>query len=283
VRRVIFNGDDFGLAVPVNEAIVEAHRTGVLTTASLMIGAPAAADAVERARKVPSLRVGLHIVLVEGRAVLPPQTIPDLVNSRGEFSDHPVRAGLRYALRPRIRRQLEAEIRAQFEAFRMTGLALDHVDSHNHLHLHPRILNLILQVGREYGLAAVRFPREPALPSWRAARTLLIARLSWSAFLAPMLWWLKRRLRRSRVRSNDFILGMTDTGAMTADLVARFLERLPDGVTEIYFHPATRRCPEIDRTMPGYRHVEEFQALTGTRLQEVIRSAGIQRIAFGDL
>ena len=283
MRRVIFNGDDFGLAVPVNEAIVEAHRTGVLTTASLMIGAPAAADAVERARREPSLKVGLHLVLVEGRSVLPPLAIPDLVNSCGEFSDHLARSGFKYAFWPGIRRQLEGEIRAQFEAFRKTGLSLDHVDSHNHLHLHPRILNLILKVGREYGLSAMRFPREPALPSWRAAQKSLIARLSGSAFLAPMLWSMKRRLRQCGVRSNDFIFGMTDTGAMTADLVARFLEQLPDGVTEIFFHPAARRCEEIERTMPAYRHVEEFQALTSRRLHEIVATAGIQRIAFGDL
>jgi hopanoid biosynthesis associated protein HpnK len=283
VRRVIINGDDFGLAVPVNEAIVEAHRRGVLTTASLMVGEAAAADAIERARRTPSLKVGLHLVLVEGRSILPPQAIPNLVNSRGEFSDHPARSGFKYALWPGIRKQLEVEIRAQFEAFRKTGLPLDHVDSHNHLHLHPRILNLILKVGREYGLSAIRLPREPALRSWRAAGKSLVARLSGSIFLAPLLWMMKRRLLQYRVRSNDFLFGMMDTGAMTTDLAARFLQQLPEGVTEIYFHPATRRCEEIDRTMPAYRHVEEFQALTSRTIHEMITSAGIQRIAFSDL
>lgn len=283
MRRVIINGDDFGLAVPVNEAIVEAHRTGVLTTASLMIGAPAAADAVERACRVPSLKVGLHLVLVEGRSVLPPHAIPALVNSRGEFSHHLTRSGFKYAFWPGIRWQLEEEIRAQFEAFRKTGLPLDHVDSHNHLHLHPRILNLILKVGREYGLSAMRFPREPALLSWRAAKRSLTGRLLGRVLLAPLLWWMRRRLRQSRVRSNDFIFGLTDTGAMTTDLVARLLERIPDGVTEIYFHPATGRCEETERTMSAYHHVEEFQALTSRRLHEILTKAGIQRIGFSDL
>jgi len=86
MRKLIVTGDDFGLAVPVNEAIEEAHRRGILTTASLMVGAGAAADAVERARQLPTLRVGLHLVLVEGRPVLPPREIPDLVDGRGEFS-----------------------------------------------------------------------------------------------------------------------------------------------------------------------------------------------------
>ncbi len=283
MRRVIVNGDDFGLAVPINEAIIEAHCRGVLTSASLMVGAAAAADAVERARCAPTLRVGLHVVLVEGHSILPPQAIPDLVNARGEFSDHPARSGLKYALKPGIRKQLGAEIRAQFESFQKTGLALDHADSHNHLHLHPRILNLILEVGRDYGLPALRLPNEPAFPSWRASRRSLAARLAVWILLSPLIAYMKSRLRRSRVRFNDFIFGMADTGAMTTELLLRFLQNLPEGVTEICCHPSTRRCAEIERTMPTYRHVEECEALTSDRVRAAFETAGIQRIAFSDL
>ncbi len=283
MKRVIVTGDDFGLAEPVNEAIIEAHRRGILTTASLMVGAEAAADAIKRAKQVPTLKVGLHVVLVEGHSILPPRTIPDLVNSRGEFSDHPARAGFKYALRPGIRKQLQAEIRAQFEAFSQTGLALDHVDSHNHLHLHPRILNLILEVGRDYGLSAVRLPHEPALPSWRASRRSLFGRMASWLFLSPLTWLMKGRLRRSHVQCNDFIFGMADSGSMTTDLVLRLVPHLPDGVTEIHFHPSTRSCAEIERTMPAYCHEDEFEALTSKKVMEAFEAAGIQRIAFSDL
>ncbi|MBZ5496328.1 MAG: hopanoid biosynthesis-associated protein HpnK [Acidobacteriia bacterium] len=283
MRRLIVTGDDYGLAVPVNEAIIEAHRRGILTTASLMVGGGAAADAIERARRVPSLRVGLHVVLVEGRPVLPPEAIPDLVDARGEFSNHPARAGFKFALWPGIRQQLQAEIRAQFEAFRKTGLALDHADSHNHLHLHPRIMSLILEVGRDYGLPAMRLPNEPFLPSWRAAKKSPIARLAAWTSLSPLIALMKSRLRHSRVRCNDFIFGMADTGAMTTELVLRFLQHLPEGVTEIYFHPSTRRCPEIDRTMPAYLHEEEFKALTSSEVLEACAAEGIQRTTFNGL
>jgi hopanoid biosynthesis associated protein HpnK len=283
MKQVIVNGDDFGLAVPVNEAIIEAHRRGVLTTASLMVGAEAATDAVERAKRLPSLRIGLHVVLVEGRSILPPQIIPDLVDCQGEFSDHPARAGFRYACGRNIRRQLEAEIRAQFEAFRQTGLVLDHVDTHNHLHLHPRILNLILEVGRDYGLAAMRLPNEPPFFSWRATVKFPAGRLAAWLALFPLIGFMKRRLRRSSVRCNDFIFGMADTGAMTEDVVLRCLRNLPSGVTEIYFHPSTRRCAEIDRTMPAYRHVEEFETLVSDRIRAAFEATGASRIAFSDL
>ena len=71
MKRLIVTADDFGAAREVNEAVESAHRGGVLTAASMMVAAPAAADAVARARRMPALRVGLHVVLVEGRPVLP--------------------------------------------------------------------------------------------------------------------------------------------------------------------------------------------------------------------
>ncbi len=283
MKRIIITGDDFGLAIPVNEAIEKAHQEGVLTTTSLMVGEAHFQDAANRARRNPSLRVGLHLTLVEGRPVSPPKQIPDLVDANGEFSTHLVRAGFNFFFNPRIRRQLEAEIRAQFEAFRKTGLALDHVNAHNHMHLHPTVLRLMLKVGKEYGLKAVRVPNEPPVRSWRASGKFLGSRLSSAIFLYPWMHLMKLLLRRAHVRYNDFLLGMTDCGAMTSDLVLRFIAGLPDGVTEFCFHPATRRCAEIDRTMPDYKHEDEFRALVSDSLLRAIQAAEIQRIAFSDL
>ena len=283
MKKLIVTGDDFGLAPVVNEAIEEAHQRGILTTASLMVGADAAADAVARARRLPSLKVGLHVVLVEGRPVLQPAAVPDLVDATGQFSAHLVRAGFKYFFHPRLRPQLEAEIRAQFEAFRNTGLPLDHVNAHNHMHLHPTILSLILKVGREFGLKAVRLPYEPPLTSWQASKRALPQKLLAWLFLSPWTGLLKHRLRRANISSNDFVFGMNDSGRMRLELVLELLKRLPEGVTEFYFHPATRRCPELDRTMPTYQHRQEFEALTSRLVQDTLRASGIQRIAFSDL
>ncbi len=283
MRKLIVTGDDFGLAVPVNEAIEEAHRSGILTSASLMIGATAAADAVERAKRLPSLRVGLHLVLVDGRAILPKRDIPDLVNEQGEFLSDPVAAGIKFFFKPGIRRQLEAEIRAQFQAFHRTGLLLDHVDGHNHMHLHPTVLGVILKVGREFGLRAMRLPYEPVLPSWRVSRAGLVSKLAGCVFLFPWIRLLKARLRRARVRCNDFVFGLHDSGHLDSHLVMGFLKHLPEGVTEIYFHPATRRCAELDRTMPDYQHEQEFKALISPAVREAIAASGFQRIAFSEL
>ncbi len=283
MRRVILTGDDFGLAVPVNEAIEQAHRDGVLTAASLMVGGAAASDAIERARRLPTLRVGLHLVLVEGRPLLPAAEVPDLVGASGELDAHLVRAGLRFFFVRGVRRQLEAEIRAQFQAFCATGLPLDHVNAHNHMHLHPTVLRLMLEVGREYGMRAVRLPHEPALVSWRAARASLWGRLGWAAFLWPWLALVRRRLRRAGLAHNEYLFGRNDSGAMEEPLLRRLAECLPDGVSEIYFHPATRRCPELDRDMPDYHPQQELLALLSPAVREALRASGAQPIAFADL
>ncbi|MDR0843192.1 MAG: hopanoid biosynthesis-associated protein HpnK [Acidobacteriota bacterium] len=283
MKKIIVTGDDFGLAQPVNEAIVLAHAGGILTAASLMPGAAYCADAVEKARQHPTLRVGLHLTLVEGRPVCAPKLVPDLVDDGGEFSTQLVRSGFRFFFLPSVRRQLEKEIRAQFEAFARTGLELDHADAHNHMHLHPTVLGLMLRVGKEYGLTAVRLPQEPPLRSWRAGGHSLAPRLTSSVFLTPWVFLMKRTLRRAGVKCNDWLFGMSDSGAMTEATLQRILQNLPDGITEICCHPATRRSPEIDRTMPSYHHEDEFRALTGDLLRRTLKDIGARTVAFSDL
>jgi len=283
MKRIILTGDDFGLAVPLNEAIVEAHCAGGLTAASLMVTGEAAADAVARAKRTPSLKIGLHLVLVEGRPALPPSTVPDLVDSRGEFPTNLTAAGFRFFFRPAVRRQLAAEIRAQFEAFRRTGLQLDHVNAHNHMHLHPTVFRLILQTGGEFGMKAVRLPNEPPMLSLRASRRAWFSKIAMWLYVAPWLRLMKHRVRRAGLVCNDFVFGISHSGVMSADPVLRILKRLPEGTTELYFHPATRRCPEIDRTMPDYDHEGEYRFLTSAAMKTALELAGAQRIAFRDL
>jgi len=283
MKKLIITGDDFGFTVPVNEAIEEAHCRGVLTTASLMMGSTATGDAVERARRLPSLKIGLHLVLVDGRPVSPAQEVPNLVDSQGEFSSHLVCAGINFFFRPRVRRQLEEEIRAQFQAFQKTGFPLDHVNTHHHMHLHPTVLRLVLKVGREFGLRAIRLPYEPILPSWRASRKGFFQKAGTGLVLAPWIALLKGRLKRANICSNQFVFGMNDSGKLDLDLVLRLIKNLPPGISEIYFHPAICQCPEMDRTIEHRGHQLEFEALTSPVLQEALRASGVETITFSDL
>jgi hopanoid biosynthesis associated protein HpnK len=283
-RPLIVTADDFGASLAVNEAIERAHREGILTCASLMVGAEAAADAVQRARRLPSLAVGLHVVLVDGRPVLPAEAVPDLVGADGSFSLRLVRAGVRFFFLPRVRRQLEAEIRAQFEAFRATGLPLDHVNAHKHMHLHPTLLGLILRIGSSYGLRAVRLPHEPLRATLCVSRDAALERLGWSLFIGPWMALLRRRLRRAGVRFNDFVFGLGATGAMTERTLLRILECLPeDGVGEIYFHPGAARHDGPVRAQDSSIDDRELAALTSPRVRTALARLGIAPLAFGCL
>lgn len=274
MKKLILTADDFGLSRPVNRAVEEAHRRGVLTTSSLMVGAPAAADAVETARRLPELRVGLHLVLVDGRPISPLPEVPCLVDGGGEMVSDLFRAGMRYFSRPQARAQLEREIRAQLEAFRKTGLPLDHVNSHHHFHLHPTVSGLLLKLGGEYGIRAIRFPKEPFWRSWRASGHGFGRRWASSLILAPWLALLKNRLRGAGVHFNRFLFGLHDSGNMSLELVLRFLLRLPDGVTEIYFHPGA--LPP-----PGALPAEEI--LIRPEFRKALEKGAIQSISFADL
>ena len=266
-NRLILNADDFGLHPAVNEAVEQAHREGVLTAASLMVGAAAAADAIACARRNPGLRVGLHLVLTDGAAMLPPAEIPDLVDTHGRFGDRMVRDGIRFYWSAAVRRQLEAEIRAQFAAYAATGLSLDHVNCHKHFHLHPTVLDLIIGVGRDYGLKAVRLP--------------LDRRGGW--LLRPWLRLLRRRLDRAGIVHNDQVIGLRNTGKLDEDALLAELEHLAPGVTEIYFHPGTLSGGIIARTMKGYRHSDELAALLSPLVRAKLDASGLPRGGFSDL
>jgi hopanoid biosynthesis associated protein HpnK len=244
-----------------------------------MVTAPAAADAVARARRLTSLRVGLHLVLIDGRPVLPPERLGGLVRRDGQFDDHQLRAGLRLFLMPGARHHLAAEIRAQFEAFRATGLILDHVNAHKHMHLHPTVARLIVEIGRDYGLRAVRLPAEPVDPLRRAfPGERLPAGPPGFAIAA-----LRRRLRHAGLAANHQIFGIAWSGAMVENRLLGLLPHLPPGVSEIYCHPAVERTSELAAAMPGYRNAEELAALLSPRVRRRIGELGIDLVSYGDL
>jgi hopanoid biosynthesis associated protein HpnK len=280
VKRLIVTADDFGLSLPINEAVEKAHRHGVLSAASLMVGAPAAEDAVSRARSLRSLGVGLHLTLLEGRPVLPPAKVPGLVEPDGRFSSDPFRFGVALFLSPDLRRQANAEIGAQFERFRETGLAMDHVNGHRHFHLHPVVTQAIARLAPRFGSPPVRVPLEPFGPSFRASRDRLVGRLAcWLFYL-----WQTRRLRRglaaAGVHSNDHVFGLYDSGAMTEDRLLRLIDHLPPGVSEVYCHPATGYWKGPDNLPSCYRADEELRALLSPALRIKIEACGLRPLSY---
>ena len=221
LKSLIVTGDDFGRSSEVNEAIERCHEAGFLTQASLMVNEPAVEEAVRIARRHPALCVGLHLTLCDGRASAPSV----LTNTAGEFPRSHARGGFRYAFFRSLAEPLAREIHAQFEKFRAHGLPPTYWDGHAHLHLNPIILGLTIPFAVERHFRATRVVREPGRP---AVLPWVFDSLSRVAIPA---------LQRYGIAFADRTFGLRNTGHMTTETITRILERLPDGLNELYFHP----------------------------------------------
>jgi hopanoid biosynthesis associated protein HpnK len=270
-RRLVVNADDFGRSRSVNEAVVRAHCDGILTTASLMVNEPAAAEAVALAREHPRLGVGLHLTLLDGRATLPPERLGGLVNGRGEFDRAPVRVGWRYFFRRELREPLRAEVRAQFAKFRETGLTLDHVNGHLHLHLHPAVLPTVIEEMERTGARHARLTRDPFWLEARLAGGRWLYRAAHAVVFFGLARAAARRFRAHGLRHTDRVFGLLQHGRVDEAYVLRLLERLPPGDSELYAHPS----------LDEFEH--EFRALISPRVRRRVAENGIQLVRYGDL
>jgi len=270
-RRLIVNADDFGRSHSINEAVIRAHRDGILTTASLMVNEPGCGEAVTLAGKNPRLGVGLHLVLLQGHSALPPEKIPGLVNARGEFSNSPVGAGMNYFFKRSLREQLRAEIHAQFEKFHATGLPLDHVNGHLHLHLHPTVFKILMDDADKLGIRHFRLTRDCLARSRRMARGNWFYRVSH----ALIYEWLSSRarnpLRERGIRHAEITFGLLQNARVDEEYVLKLLPELPPGDSELYSHPS----------LDEFKH--EFDALVSPRAKELVKKLGIELIRYQDL
>jgi len=270
-RRLIVNADDFGLSPAVNEAVIRAHDEGILTTASLMVNEQGFEEAVQLAKQKPRLGIGLHLTLLMGRSALPPEEIPGLVNPRGEFSCRPVAAGFRYFFQRGLRSQLRAEIRAQFEKFRATGLLLDHVNGHLHLHLHPTVFQILMEDAAPLGIRRMRLTRDCLARSRRMAQGRWFYRISH----ALIYEWLSNRARKPlqqrSIKHTEITFGLLQNAQANEEYLVKLLPELPPGDSELYSHPS----------LDEFKH--EFDALVSPRVKALILKQGISLIRYQDL
>jgi hopanoid biosynthesis associated protein HpnK len=275
-KRLIVTADDFGMNLAVNEAVEQAYRDGILTCASLMMKGAATQDAIERARRLKGLGVGLHITLADGRPTASRRLVRGLIDLEGRFRNDLVGSGIRWFFNPLIRLQLAREINAQFQAFAATGLVLDHVNAHKHLHFHPTVAAMIISIGRRYGMLAMRVPDEPReiLMAAEPGREIPKSRLGF------ILRLLRRRAKRAKLAVNDNIFGLAWSGAMTEDRLLALIPHLPDGLNEIYSHPANADAADIRRGVPHYKYREELAALLSPRVRQALIDNQISLVRF---
>jgi hopanoid biosynthesis associated protein HpnK len=282
-RRLIVAADDFGMSAGVNAGIIRAHCDGILTDASLMVNGQAFAEAVELARAHPTLSVGLHLMLVQGRCAAPPASIPLLAGPDGRFGNAPIWSGMRFFFTPGLRAQLRREITAQLDRFAATGLPLSHLDGHLTIHMHPTVLDIVIDVADRYGIRAVRLPREPLAPALRYDRRHLLRKLFEATAFTALSRWARPRLARAGLRHPDRMFGLHQTGHVCEDYVLAALAALPAGINELYCHPAVVD-DEARRWRPAdYASEQELAALTSARVRAAIGRAGIELVTYRDL
>src|SRR5213594_265093 len=270
-RRLIVNADDFGRSYSINQAVLRAHREGILTTASLMVNGEAADEAIELARQNPRLGVGLHVSLVCGTSALSPGAIPGLVDAGGNFSNRPVASGIRYFFRPELRPQLEREIEAQFERFRVTGLPLDHVNGHLHFHLHPVIFGILMRRARDWGITHFRLTYDCFRLNLRLASGKLLYRASHALIFGLLAPRARSVLRQGGIKHTGAVFGLLQNAGVDGEYITRLIPQLPPGDSELYSHPS----------LDEFKN--EFAALISPRVRSLVQEQGIELIRYRDL
>ena len=231
-RTLVVNADDLGLTIGVNNGIFDAFDRGILTSASLMANAPAAADAIRRVRNRPAFGTGVHLTLVDGTPMLLPDRVPTLVQDDGRF--HPSwKPFIVACLRGRVSMQdVERELTAQIECIASDGIAVTHLDAHKHVHLYPPIFDIAVRLAERFRIPVIRVPYEGTLAD------------------LPLFPWARHAYRQAASRgiATPQFVGRAMTGVMTAGALETAVQRLRPGQTELMVHPgyvddALRRMP----------------------------------------
>ncbi len=245
-RNVVFNADDFGFSPEVNAGIIHGHREGILGATTLMANGAAFEDAVRLAKETPTLDVGCHLVLIQGRSVETGKALPQ---SWGELLRAIVSAKLDVA----------AELNAQVARIVAAGLHPIHLDSHKHSHVHPIVFREVLKVARRHGLIYLRLPFDDG---WAPG--------------APANRIYRRRLAKAGLRATNHFVGFRLTGAMDEARMAAALKSLSPGTTEFMCHPGY-----LGPDPPGFptrlkdSRLRELEALTSPRVARAIEERKI--------
>jgi hopanoid biosynthesis associated protein HpnK len=277
-RQLIVNADDFGISRGVNRGIVEAHRQGLVTSASLMANLPSAEDALTRAATCPNLGLGLHLTLTAGRPLTPPERVPSLVDADGSF--HALGTLLARLSLGKVRAgDLRRELSAQVEWSLKRGVLPDHLNSHHHVHIHPRVTPIVVALAREHGVAWVRSPLErglsPALlglPPKDAARTVAISAFGLLTRLA---------IARAGLHTTRQFRGIGLGPGFGQRELLSLIEQVPPGLTELMTHPGYPDDELLRLTVFGKGRDRELSALTAPVTRDAVRRRRIRLTSFG--
>ena len=290
MKRLIVNADDFGLTTQVNQAIIDGHYCGLISSTSLLANGEAFESAVALSCQAPRLGVGVHLNLTEGKPVAPASSIPSLVNGDGYFARKPGHLWRAMILGRVSTVDIEKELCAQIEKVLAAGIVATHLDSHKHVHALPVLGRMTIRLARQYGIPAIRCAAERwsalgcLLERFPHAKTTIFRQLLNSCTLALVSRGWSRQLRRAGVAYASNFYGLTPTGFLDEEILREILCRLPDGTSELMCHPgfvdkALRQTP----TRLLEQREMEYQALTRPEIKLVAKDLGVQLVNYGDL
>ena len=277
-RKLIFNADDFGRHAATNEAVRLGVRQGCLRSASLMAGEPAFAEAVEIAKGLPKLGIGVHFTLVDGNPVLPPEEIPTLVNVEGRFQPSH-NAFLKHFLTGRIRmEEVQAELAAQLAKIEQAGIRPTHIDSHQHMHALPGVAETAVRLAKEAGIAAVRVP-DCNYGSLADGVGAFVGRMG----LHILASRLRREARKQGLACTEHFAGLVAGGNFDEAEILRVIREMPEGTTEVMTHPGTD--DELLATLysGGWQHgfEAELAGLLSEKVAAALEEGQVQSVNFG--
>ena len=292
VKQFIINADDGGICESTNRAIATAFRHGLLTSASIMANGSAFEHALDTiVSPNPKLGVGIHLCLTNGYSVLSPGEVPLLVDDGGRFR-HGFVSLARIARLPAARKQIESEVDAQFERMESSAIAIDHADSHRHVHMIPSILRIVGRLVQRRPGCFLRIAREPL---FGIRQTAVATR--WLALLQnlPKVLLLNQLARQAigRRRTFPFVdrtFGILGSGNMDYPMLERLITHAPEGRSEIIMHPGERATDIPPETGPGDckflnspLRLAELEALTDPQLHRLSDRLGIEFVRFCDV
>jgi len=290
MKKLIVNADDFGLTEGVNRAIIDGHKNGIITSATLMANGMAFDSAVEASSGAPELGVGVHLNLTQGRPIRPSSQVPSIVTAEGSFYPSPGILARQILTRKVVPREVEIELRSQIEKVASAGVRITHLDSHKHIHLLPPLFGVVIRLAREYGIECVRCPVEPASSALgplrsgrgralRMAKQYLLARA-----LSTLAACQVKRLAHAGIYRTDHFYGLSQTGFLDAATLEQLLRTVHDGTGEVMCHPGY-----VDEALLGTRtrlraqRETELNALTSPGIKPLVTELGIELISYEDL
>ncbi|MHB0969598.1 MAG: carbohydrate deacetylase [Thermoanaerobaculia bacterium] len=266
-RSLIVTADDVGLHPGMVAGALEAHRRGIVTACSVVASGKDLENSVNRLRETPTIDVGIHLTLVEERPVLQPQRVRSLVTTRGRFHASYRAFLMRYFAGAIRMAEVESELRAQIELLLGRGLPLRHANSHQHLHVLPKLWERVLRLANEYRIGYVRIPDDPIPDDAGLSRAVSIRALNYFGRKA-------RAAGTGGVVVNDRTIGVAEAGSLTVARIAGLLEEVR-GVTELVTHPAVGAADIENEYAWGYSWDRETAALCDPSLKVAIANAGI--------